>query len=433
MLVKLPFGRTELEVDLPDGARVLAPPPLEVIDDAKGAVMDALRRPLAGPPLRDRVQPGQRVVIVISDITRPVPNELLLTAIFEELAAAGVDDDDVTILNGTGLHRVNTDAELTEMLGAAIAGRYRIVQHEARRPETHTAVGRTRSGFEAALNSVYVDADVRIVTGFVEPHLFAGFSGGAKGVMPGIAGGWTIMHNHGHANLAHSRARWCVTEGNPVFEEMREIVALCPPQFLLNVTMDVQRRLTGVFAGDLIPAHDAAIAKARSQYVVEIDAPFDVVVTTNMGYPADTTLYQAVKGMSVAAEAVQEGGAIVLVAGCEEGIGGDEYVRLLTGASSIGELMADIAASERPRHDQWQVQCQGMVQEKAKVYLHSRLTRQETEAAHLLHCEDVGETVRRLVAEAQAAGRPGSVVALPHGQLTVPVAGEAPLRAQAGG
>jgi nickel-dependent lactate racemase len=239
--------------------------------------------------------------------------------------------------------------------------------------------------------------------------------------MPGVAGGRLIMHNHGHANLAHPRARWCSTEGNPVFEEMREVVDLCPPQFLLNVTLDVERRVTGVFAGDLIPAHEAAIAHSAAQYVVEVPGAYDVVVTTNMGYPADTTFYQSVKGMSVGAEAVREGGAIVLVAGCEEGIGGPEYIEFLTEGASIEALMAEIEAAPHARHDQWQVQCQGMVQAKADVYLHSLMSQSETESAHVRYSADVGETVRQLVAAAQEQGRPGSVLVLPHGQLTVPV------------
>ncbi|MGE0058040.1 MAG: nickel-dependent lactate racemase [Dehalococcoidia bacterium] len=420
MRVSLPFGRTQLDVELPDNARVLTPPPVEPLADPPAAVLAALHSPIAGPPLRERVQPGQRVAVVISDITRPVPNELLLTAVFAELEAAGIPEDDITIVTGTGLHRINTPEELVEMLGAEIAGRYRIVQHDARKAETCTVVGRTKSGAEAALCTAYVEADFRIVTGFVEPHLFAGFSGGAKGVMPGVAAARLIMHNHGAANLAHPRATWCSTQGNPVFQEMREITALCPPQFLLNVTLDVERRVTGVFAGDLIPAHDAAMAHSAAQYVVEIPSAYDVVVVTNMGYPADTTFYQSVKGMSCAGQAVRDGGAVILVAGCEEGIGGPEYIEFLTEGASIDALMRKIEAAPHARHDQWQIQCQAMVQAKAEVYLHSLLPQDITESAHVRYCNDVAATVQRLVAEAQERGRPGSVLVLPHGQLTVP-------------
>jgi nickel-dependent lactate racemase len=266
-----------------------------------------------------------------------------------------------------------------------------------------------------------VEADVRIVTGFVEPHLFAGYSGGAKGVMPGVAGANVIMSNHGAPNLAHRSARWCVTDGNPVFEEMQRITELCPPQFLLNVTLDNQRRLTGVFAGEPAAAHTAAVKQAARQYQASLPHPYDIVVVTNMGYPADTTLYQSVKGMSVAAEAVREGGAILLVAGCEEGIGSRDYEEGLWAADSAQALLDQILHTEEPRFDQWQIQCQAMVQSRARVLLHSRLTAEQTRAAHLEYSRDVSETLRNLVAQSIATGRDGSVLIMPHGQLTVPV------------
>jgi nickel-dependent lactate racemase len=423
MRVELPFGRSLLGVEVPDDATVLRPRPVPPLADAAGAVRAALRRPTAGPPLRERVGPGQRVAIVISDLTRPVPNRLMLPCILEELAMAGIREADVTIVNGTGLHRPNTRAELEEMLGRELLSRFRVVQHEARRPETLVRVGVASDprGVPIELCRAYVEADARVVTGFVEPHLFAGYSGGAKGVMPGVAGGELIMSNHGAANLAHPKARWCVAAGNPVFEEMRSVVALCPPDFLLNVTLDGERRVTGVYGGDLEGAHDAAIAQADRQHRIGVRGPFDVVLATNMGYPADTTLYQSVKGMSVAAEAVREGGDIVLVAGCEEGLGGPEYREFLQEGESPAALLDAIRSTSPARHDQWQIQCQAMVQAKASVHLFSRLSRAETEAAHLSYVDDVSETVDRLLARARERGRQGSLLVLPNGQLTVPV------------
>jgi nickel-dependent lactate racemase len=280
MQVQLPFGRTTLTVDVPDTADVLLPGDVAPLTDPGAAVRDALRRPIAGLPLRDRVAPEDDVVIVISDITRPVPNRLLLPPIIDELHAAGVPDERITILNGTGLHRANTPAELEEMLGRELPARYRIVQHVARDRSTLVEVGRV-GGVPVEFARAYVDATFRIVTGFVEPHLFAGWSGGAKGVMPGVAGGATIMANHGAENLANPLARWCVTTGNPVFEQIQAAVALRPFEFLLNVTIDNERRLTGVFAGDMAPAHTAAIEHAEKQYITRVDKEYDVVVVTN--------------------------------------------------------------------------------------------------------------------------------------------------------
>jgi nickel-dependent lactate racemase len=409
-----------LPVEVPDTATVLLPSTVRPLADEAGAVLASLRAPIAGPPLRDRVHAGQSVAIVISDITRPVPNQLLLEPILAELASVGVPDADITIVNGTGLHRINTDAELVEMLGPELPRRYRIVQHVARDRSTLVEVGRSK-GVPVELCRAYVEADVRIVTGFVEPHLFAGYSGGAKGVMPGVAGADIVMSNHGAPNLAHLQASWCVTEGNPVFEEMRSIVRLCPPQFLLNVTIDTKRRLTGVFAGDLAPAHAAAVQQAARQYQARLSHPYDVVVVTNMGYPPDTTLYQSVKGMSVAGQGVREGGSILVVAGCEEGIGSHDYEEGLHAEESPQALLRRILHTEEPRHDQWQIQCQAMVQTKARVLLHSKLTPEQTRAAHLEYAADASQAVQQLVADAQAQGREGRLLVMPYGQLTVPV------------
>jgi nickel-dependent lactate racemase len=422
MKVELPFGRELLSVEAPDSAAVLRPHPVDALRDPPGAVLDSLRNPIAGPALRERVRAGQKVAIVISDITRPVPNQLLLGPVLWELEEAGVPDHDVTIVNGTGLHRTNNDAELLEMLGPEIGSRYRVVQHVARDRSTLTEVGRSK-GVPAELCTAYVESDVRIVTGFVEPHLFAGYSGGPKGVMPGVAGAEIVMSNHGAPNLAHAQARWGVTHGNPVWEEMVAVAAMCPPHFLLNVTLDSERNVTGVFAGDLMAAHEEAVAQARVQYLVSVPKPYDIVVTTNMGYPADTTLYQAVKGMSVAAEGVREGGAIVLVAGCEEGIGSDDYAEGLRAANSPDALLERILHTEEPRHDQWQIQCQAMVQAKARVLVKSLLSDEDAHDAHVEPVEDVSAVVEGLVAQAQREGREGSVLVLPFGQLTVPVVG----------
>jgi nickel-dependent lactate racemase len=421
MRVDLPFGRELLPVEVPDSATVLLPSTVQPLAEEAGAVVSALRQPTVGPPLRERVRAGQRVAIVISDITRPVPNQLLLEPILAELSRIGVPDSDITVVNGTGLHRANSEAELAEMLGPDIPKRFRVVQHDARDRSMLIEVGRSSKGVPVEFCHAYVEADVRIAVGFVEPHLFAGYSGGPKGIMPGVAGADIVISNHGAPNLAHPRATWCVTEGNPVAQEIRAVVDLLPPDFLLNVTLDSERRLTGVFAGDLYPAHAAARQQAATQYQAPISHPYDVVVVTNMGYPPDTTLYQSVKGMSVAGQGVREGGAILLVAGCEEGIGSRDYEEGLRAAESPAALLDRILHTEEPRHDQWQIQCQAMVQTKARVLLHSKLTPAQTEAAHLEYAADPSKAVRQLVEDAKAQGREGSVLVMPYGQLTVPV------------
>ncbi len=273
------------------------------------------------------------------------------------------------------------------------------------------------------MNRRYLEAEVRILTGFVEPHLFAGYSGGGKAVLPGVSGAEIVMSNHGAGMLGHPKATWCVTEGNPIFEEMRDIALLTHPTFSVNVTLNERREITGVFAGELVAAHDAGIAQAERQYLRPIPHLFDIVVSTNMGYPADLNLYQSVKGMSVAAQAVPASGgaAILLAAECRDGLGLAEYTELLTSEASPQALLERIHSPGFARYDQWGVQCQAMVQAKADVWLHSSMSRETTEAAHLHYCEDVSTTVQELRRRHLAEhGREPTIVVLPHGHLTVP-------------
>ena len=420
--VRLAYGRTGLEAALPDGAAVLAPRDPPPLADPAAAVRAALRAPIGSPPLAELAAPGQRAAIVTSDLTRPVPNALLLEALLETLHARGVAAGDVAILNGTGMHRGNTPAELDAMYGAAIARRYRVVNHDARDPLALRRIATDPRGAPVLIRRDYLDADLRIVTGFVEPHLFAGYSGGGKGVMPGIAGRETIMSNHSAPMVGHPNAAFGVTAGNPIFEEARRCALLAGPCFLLNVTLDAAQRVSGVFAGGLAAAHDAAIAQCRRQALVELDAPFDIVVATNGGYPADLNLYQSVKGIAAAARAVRPGGHVILAAECAEGVGHGGYGELLAAHGDHRALLAALQGGQPTIEDQWQAQIQALALERASVWLHSSLGEAETRAAHLRHCPDVSATVARLAAEIEArTGRPARVGALPYGQQATPV------------
>jgi nickel-dependent lactate racemase len=421
MKVPLAYGEQGLEVELPDAAVVLEPERVAGLPDVAGAVAEAIAHPLASAPLQELVRAGDRVAIVVSDLTRPVPNRVLLPPILRAIHDAGVARESVVLVIGTGMHRSSTPGERERILGPEIARSYEVIDHDARDKNTLAYLTTTARGVEVWVNRRYLEADVRIVTGFVEPHLFAGYSGGGKGVLPGVAGAEIVMSNHGAEMLGHPKATWCSTEGNPIFEEMRDVALLSKPSFLVNVTLNERREITGVFAGELVAAHEAGIAQAERQYVREIEHPFDIVVSTNMGYPADLNLYQSVKGMSVAAQAVREGGAIVLAAECRDGLGLAEYTELLTSEASPRALLERICSPGFARYDQWGVQCQAMVQAKADVWLHSAMPRATVEAAHLRPCQDIAATVAELRMRCAAEqSREPSVLVLPHGQLTVP-------------
>ncbi len=421
MKVSLPFGRGTIEVDLPDDATTLRPRHAVPLDDPERAVREALADPLESAPLEVLARGARRAIVVISDVTRPVPNRLLLPAILDALERGGIARRDVTVLIGTGLHRAATPRELHDLVGPDVLATCRVVSHDARDPSVLVPLARDASGSQVLMHRAYAEADLRILTGFVEPHLFAGFSGGGKAVLPAIADAQAIMRNHSARKLAHPRATWCVTDGNPVFEEMRDVALQTGPSFIVNVTLDEARRLTGVFAGDLVAAHDAAVRQAARQALCPVPHEFDVVLVTNMGYPADLNLYQSVKGLSVAALAVRPGGTIILVAECAEGLGGPEYAALLCGERSPEAVLERVLSDEQAVIDQWQAQIQAMAQAKARVYLHSSLPDDTVRRAHLAPCADVQATLTSEVERVEREeGRPARVLAIPYGQLTVP-------------
>ena len=304
------------------------------------------------------------------------------------------------------------------MLGDDVAKRYRIVQHDAGDRDNLAAAGKNRTGRTVRINRAYREASVRILTGFIEPHFFAGFSGGPKAVLPGIADIGSILDNHGPSMIADPNATWAVTEGNPLWEETLEVARAAKPAFLLNVTLNRDRRITGVFAGDMEAAHRAGTAFVKQTAIRTVREPFDIVITTNSGYPLDLNLYQSVKGMSAAARIVKPGGDIIIAAECRDGIPAHgEYKRLLWEARSPPDLLKRIMEPGFRCQDQWEAQIQAQIQEKADVHLHTAgLSDEEVRKAHLLPCPSIEETMAGLLRR-----KPGATIAvLPEGPQTVP-------------
>ena len=420
MNVRLAYGQGHLAVELPDGlTTIIEPAHTPGLADERAAVMAALEKPIAARPLREWVKPGRRVCIVFTDITRATPNERLIPWLLDYLA--DVPREDVTLLNAVGTHRPNTRAELEQMLTPAVVQNYRVLNHEGENASELVALGTTRDGTPALLNRHFTGADVRIVTGFIEPHFFAGFSGGPKGIMPGVAGLQTIMSNHGAKNLGDPNATFGVTKGNPIWEEMRDIALRAGPSFLLNVTLNEGRQITGVFAGDLVAAHQRGCEFVRRSAMQEIAAPFDMVVTTNSGYPLDQNLYQGVKGMSAGARVVKPGGTLLLACECREGVPANgSFDRILRSAASPAEVLALLATPGFSRPEQWQAQLQALIQRQARVLLYSSLSDDIVRAAHLTPCHDIGAAVRELLPRSPNGTR---IAVLPQGPLTIPYLG----------
>jgi len=419
MHVDLNYGRQGLKINLPETADVLRTHFQPGIPDEAGAIRQALQKPIASPPLASLVKPGDRVIVVHTDITRATPNDRILPVLLDELLAAGIHARDITLLNGLGTHRRQTDAELRIMLGDQIVDRYHCLQHDCYDDSNLVSLGETSLGNPVRINRHYIESDVRIITGFIEPHFFAGFSGGPKAILPSLAGRESVFSNHGLEMIAHPQAAWGVTEGNPLWEEMRDVAVGTKPTFLLNVALNTQQEITAVFAGDMLAAHTQGCAYVKQNAMVAVDAPYDIVVTTNSGYPLDQNLYQSVKGMSAASQVVRDGGAIIIATACEDGLPDHGlYAELLAEAGSPQGILEMISKPGFSVQDQWQVQVQAQIQLHADVYVYSDgLSDDQIRQALFLPCQDVEATLERLQA---SLGSQVRICVMPEGPQLIP-------------
>jgi nickel-dependent lactate racemase len=416
MRVRLPYGRQHLDVEVPDDAVVVEPTERPGLPDSGRAVTEALAAPVSGPPLAGLVGPGDHVVVVFPDITRPMPNRTVLPPLLAELERLGAGPERVLLLCATGTHRAATDEEMVELVGPHVAGRYRIHQHRADDP-AHVAVGQV-DGVTVALDERYVEADVRICTGFVEPHFFAGYSGGPKGVCPGLARADAILEAHSPSRIADPRATWLRTEGNPVHDFVRAATGLCPPTLSVDVTINSRHELTAVFVGPLPDGHRAACEEVERTAVRRVGGRFDVVVATGGGHPLDRNLYQAVKGMAAAERVVSDGGTVLLAAACGDGVPADgAFARLLDAADTPADLAS---AAGRSEADRWQAQVMGRVLQRARVGLHTDgLAGVQVRDAL---CDPVDDLSRAVAESLAAAGQGARCCVLPQGPLAVAVA-----------
>jgi nickel-dependent lactate racemase len=417
--VRLAYGVTGLDVEVAsDRTTIVEPTHRRGATDPRAALRRALRSPVVGPPLRDRVRPGQTVAISACDGTRPQPRQLMIPAILEELD--GITNlDDVVILVATGTHRGNDDTELREMFGDTVVDNIRVVNHDARDAGQLAFAGTFGSNVPTWLNRAWLEADVRITTGFVEPHFFAGFSGGPKLVAPGLAGLDTVLVLHDAARIGDPRATWGITQGNPVHDDVRAIAAGTGVTFALDVVLNREKEIVAAFGGDLFPMHAAACAAARQAAMRSVPTRFDVVITTNSGFPLDQNLYQAVKGMSAAYQVVRPGGVIVCAAECRDGFPDHgSYRQVLASAASPRALADAIRARPVTVPDQWQVQIQAQIQASSRVVMHtSYLSDADLAAAHLEQTQDISATVAEALT---AAGPDARLCVLPEGPQTIP-------------
>ncbi len=426
METQLQYGKGDLTVEVPSSdVTVLAPKTEEGLPDEAAAFREAVRDPIGGRPLREIVGAGERVAVVIPDITRALPRERLLPWLFEELSH--VPPENVTIVNGTGSHRANTEEELAAMVGPEVYGRYSVVNHDAHDPATLEFVGKSLTGRDLYMNREYVQADRRIVMGFIEPHFMAGFSGGYKGIFPAVADVESIMDYHRASVIGHERSTWGVLEDNPTQDQIRANGSLLPVDFCVNVTLNRAREITGFYCGEVLAAHAAGCEANMLTTMVACEREYPIVVTTNGGYPLDQNLYQAVKGMSAAYQIVSEGGLIICAARCNDGFPEHgNFRKMLLEHDSPEAMLETIHSPGFSTFDQWQVQLFAQILQKARVALYSEIPPDDVRRVHL---EPVADITARISEELETIGADAPVAVLPEGPMTVPYLEQAPVGA----
>jgi nickel-dependent lactate racemase len=369
MRCKLSYGRSVLEVELPAQRVVksLAYQPAMPLVNPCETLDDLLRSPLGTPPLAELARGKRDACILICDITRPVPNELILRPVLSTLEQVGIPRDKILLLIATGLHRPNLGDEIVELVGPEIAANYRIENHDGLDLAAHAYLGDSPRGVPIWIDSRYVNAELKITTGLIEPHLMAGYSGGRKVICPGIAALETVKVWHGPRFLEHPLADCGIIDGNPVHEENSWIASRAGCDFIVNVVMDDERRPLAFFAGNMHRAFYQGVEFVRDIVRDTVPEPVDIVVTSSAGYPLDTTFYQSVKGMTGALPIVKQGGTIVIAASLTEGIGSQPFQQLFQEHPDLDTFMQRILGKDYFVMDQWQLEELAKVRRKARV------------------------------------------------------------------
>lgn len=417
MKIHLQYGNDGLDLNVGSSdVTVIEPKFLAGLPDEPTAFQHAVRNPIDCRPLRELIKATDRVAVVIPDITRPLPTERILPWLFAELSH--VPAQNFTIINGTGSHRSNTPDELAAMCGTEVARKYKIVNHISQDPDTLQQAGLGEDGQPIYYNKEYCQADKRIVMGFIEPHFMAGFSGGYKGIFPAVADIKSIMRYHDAPTIGHPQSTWGVLEGNPTQAKIRRNGSLLNVDFCINVTQNSQRQITRFFCGHPLQAHLAGCAFSKETVMIPCDKPFPVVVTTNAGYPLDQNLYQAVKGMSAAAQIVEQDGFILACSKCNDGFPEHgNFKKLLFESTSPHALLDRILTPGFSMYDQWEAQLLAIIELKARVGLKSDLKDDDVRKAHL---EPVHDISQRVAESLESVGKGARLAVLPEGPMGIP-------------
>jgi lactate racemase len=423
MQIELNYGRDKLRVDLPDDLQVtvLRKPAMPVLPDPQGAVRQALANPVKTAPLLELARKARSAVVAICDITRPVPNALFLRPLIERLMEGGISARNILVLVATGLHRPNLDAELEALIGDPwVLQTVRVENHYARNDGDHVLVGTTKTrGTVVRLDRRFVEAGLKIVTGLVEPHFMAGYSGGRKVIAPGLAHAETITTFHSARFMADPKATNCNFDGNPLHEEQLEIVRMLGGALALNVVIDEERRPSFINFGEIVASHLAAVEFTRSYAEVPVPHRFQTVVTSAAGYPLDATYYQTVKGMVTPIDILAPGGRLIIASECAEGLGSQDFVEAQRQLIERGpdKFLRSILLKSHAAIDEWQTQMQLRAMVKGTIQLYS--TGLNKEQRSLTGVEPIDSIASAVLASATMNGDK-AVAVIPEGPYVVP-------------
>jgi len=418
MKIHLAHGKEGLDIEVPDRnlVNVLTYDAVPPLRDPVDAVWHSLKQPAGSPPLGELAGQAKSACVVVCDITRPVPNAILLPPILQTLQDHGIERQNITILIATGLHRPSTAEELKLILGPSVAGQYSVVHHRARVTEEQTYLGETARRTPVYINKIYCAVDLKITVGFIEPHLMAGFSGGRKMTAIGCAGEETIKALHSPSFLDDPRCCEGSIDDNPLHHELLEIAEMAGHDFSLDVSLDAARNITGVFAGEPVAAHAVGVDAVRGFVRSTVDEPVDIVISTSAGFPLDLTYYQSIKGMTAALPIVKKGGMVILAAECAEGLGSDTFSAMATRFSSVDDFERWIH-SNPVQIDQWQLQECAKAARHAEVVLISRgISSDQLERLFIHSAKSVEEALEHGF---RRYGADASVAVIPKGPYTL--------------
>ena len=423
--MRFDYGKEGIEIILNSNwnTTILSSIRKDPIKNPKESIKSALKNPLGTDPLKKILEDKKqfnRICVIVSDATRPVPSYIILEGLVEELNEYGVSDDKILVLIATGLHRSSRKEDIERILGKQLKDRINVRDHDATDKDNLTFLGYASDGIPIYVNKTFLESDVKILTGYVEPHFFFGFAGGRKSIIPGIAGVETILTNHSAKNIASEYARFGVYEQNPMAANSTEISKIIGTDFVINVCINESHEIVNIAAGDLERVHENLVRYQMEHVFREIALPYDIVICGNGGYPLDLNLYQAVKSMAIGEMAVKEGGTIVSVNECSEGvgIGQDEFKEMLFSGMGPKEIYQKILSEELILPDQWEIQVLARVLMKAEIYVISKLKEKELGKIGLKHADTVEEAIEISI---KKHGPNSRILLLPNGPQVLPL------------